>query len=103
MLFHNYDVEQVRIAGVAAHARAERGGTSAALTTGRPRPLQLSSVPQAGRQAGRQARELIEAPWLVNGGHGASLRHHNGTPPGLANSWCLAAKPALCGVRQPSN
>ena len=20
---------------------------------------------------------LIEAPWLVNGGHGASLRHHN--------------------------
>jgi hypothetical protein len=102
MLLHNYDVEQVRSiawAGVAARARAERGGTSAALTTGRPRPLQLSSVPQAGRQA----RELIEAPWLVNGGHGASLRHHNGTPPGLANSWCLAAKPALCGVRQPSN
>eukprot|EP01047_Picozoa_sp_COSAG01_P015519 COSAG01_NODE_778_length_13681_cov_15.265130_3_plen_97_part_00 len=20
---------------------------------------------------------IIEAPWLVNGGHGASLRHHN--------------------------
>jgi hypothetical protein len=20
---------------------------------------------------------VIEAPWLVNGGHGASLRHHN--------------------------
>eukprot|EP01047_Picozoa_sp_COSAG01_P010639 COSAG01_NODE_455_length_16792_cov_112.440424_7_plen_154_part_00 len=22
---------------------------------------------------------MIEAPWLVNGGHGASFRHHNGT------------------------
>jgi hypothetical protein len=21
--------------------------------------------------------DFIEAPWLVNGGHGASLRHHN--------------------------
>jgi hypothetical protein len=21
---------------------------------------------------------IIEAPWLVNGGHGASLRHHKG-------------------------
>eukprot|EP01047_Picozoa_sp_COSAG01_P112067 COSAG01_NODE_40832_length_459_cov_0.850000_1_plen_22_part_10 len=20
---------------------------------------------------------MIEAPWLVNGGHGASFRHHN--------------------------
>eukprot|EP01047_Picozoa_sp_COSAG01_P031657 COSAG01_NODE_2255_length_8070_cov_25.147786_1_plen_122_part_10 len=31
---------------------------------------------------------LIEAPWLVNGGHGASLRHHN--------------QPHLCRVDVPA-
>jgi hypothetical protein len=28
-----------------------------------------------------QVSHVIEAPWLVNSGHGASLRHHN-DPPG---------------------
>jgi hypothetical protein len=31
------------------------------------------SPPMAGTYC-----NIIEAPWLVNGGHGASLRHHNG-------------------------
>jgi hypothetical protein len=32
---------------------------------------------------------VIEAPWLVNGGHGASLRHHTCTcPPTLTDTAC---------------
>jgi hypothetical protein len=33
----------------------------------------FSSLPAPPRQ---QQCNVIEAPWLVNGGHGASLRHH---------------------------
>jgi hypothetical protein len=32
---------------------------------------------------------VIEAPWLVNGGHGATLRHHSGTR-ARAPVWCSA-------------
>eukprot|EP01047_Picozoa_sp_COSAG01_P039174 COSAG01_NODE_3221_length_6395_cov_15.338945_4_plen_187_part_00 len=44
--------------GPGSHARVPPRNTSAA--TGNP-----------------ALAEIIEAPWLVNGGHGASLRHHN--------------------------
>jgi hypothetical protein len=29
-----------------------------------------------GRHEGTHYCNIIETPWLVNGGHGASLRHH---------------------------
>jgi hypothetical protein len=32
-----------------------------------------------------QDTSIIEAPWLVNGGHGASLRHHKDTSIGAGN------------------
>jgi hypothetical protein len=31
----------------------------------------------SGMQVGTHDCNSIEAPWRVNGGHGASLRHHN--------------------------
>jgi hypothetical protein len=36
----------------------------------------------AGFSHGESTRLVIEAPWLVNGGHGASLRHHKWLAPG---------------------
>ena len=42
---------------------------------------------------------VIEAPWLVNGGHGASLRHHNGRLGGFCTP--LAADRAPHPAAQP--
>jgi hypothetical protein len=40
---------------------------------------------------------MIEAPWLVNGGHGASFRHYKGVH-GL-HHWCIGDQCARHGVR----
>eukprot|EP01047_Picozoa_sp_COSAG01_P035742 COSAG01_NODE_2760_length_7120_cov_49.854253_4_plen_129_part_00 len=56
-------------------------------STGYPAALLLSLVagtaPHGGESQSteRPIRHMIEAPWLVNGGHGASLRRHKGTAP----------------------
>jgi hypothetical protein len=39
---------------------------------------------------------VIEAPWLVNSGHGASLRHHNGRQVIGARSWWT--RPCSCST-----
>eukprot|EP01047_Picozoa_sp_COSAG01_P030254 COSAG01_NODE_2105_length_8423_cov_6.483409_7_plen_105_part_00 len=58
---------------------------------GEPQPLRRfrSSSTQAAAAAAHC--NIIEAPWLVNGGHGASLRHHK---------HCLAAQAELAAARQ---
>jgi hypothetical protein len=40
------------------------------------RPTHSASARVSTRSPGQLHCNMIEAPWLVNGGHGASLRHH---------------------------
>jgi hypothetical protein len=44
--------------------------------------------------------DIIEAPWLVNGGHGASLRHHNHTS--VASHWRLEVPLSLSLIPRPA-
>jgi hypothetical protein len=50
-------------------------------------------------EAGEHLRQINEAPWLVNGGHGASLRHHSWRAP--ATAWPAVGRPHL-GSRPPN-
>jgi hypothetical protein len=66
--------------------------------------LAAAGGPGGAEKVPGQDCNIIEAPWLVNGGHGASLRHHNqphllrgGQPPAAAAvrwGWRSAAAPA---------
>jgi hypothetical protein len=45
---------------------------------------------------------MIEAPWLVNGGHGASLRHHKAAGETITTSpWVQFAGVATCHAIVP--
>jgi hypothetical protein len=44
-----------------------------------------SKMETAGFSHGESTRLVIEAPWLVNGGHGASLKRHHLTAPALSH------------------
>jgi hypothetical protein len=46
----------------------------------------------------------IEAPWLANGGHGASFRHHKGGQGLAAHPWaCASSCPSPCPRSPPSS
>jgi hypothetical protein len=62
-------VGQLRTTKAAAHMGRQLWGGKAS---------RLRHREQVGRvlDVGHHYCNIIEAPWLVNGGHGASLRHH---------------------------
>jgi hypothetical protein len=65
----------VQQAAAWTHCAAEQPAVAA-----RPLPQRCRQLaPPRGRPPA--VRLVIEAPWLVNGGHGASLRHHNAASP----------------------
>eukprot|EP01047_Picozoa_sp_COSAG01_P018673 COSAG01_NODE_1017_length_12107_cov_114.566372_4_plen_127_part_00 len=57
---------------LAPHAVALMGTESSGMGAAAAVTYTASLMVPAGRYC-----NMIEAPWLVNGGHGASLRHHN--------------------------
>jgi hypothetical protein len=65
----------------------------------------VTSTTISGMQVGTHDCNIIEAPWRVNGGHGASLRHHKPTQAGRctrAASGQPAGQPAgRCAAHAP--
>jgi hypothetical protein len=68
--------------------------------------LQLgAALPAQGtllHRTGTHYCNIIEAPWLANGGHRASFRHHNDRAPSctglLAVGYCMARTDAVTGI-----
>jgi hypothetical protein len=99
-------IARTSAASAAAALRVVDGGWSrphlAAVVA--PGHAATTVVPGVGVVAARRARALVEAPWLVNGGHGASLKSVNSPSAGAhaygsaqAHSSFLVGRPARTG------
>eukprot|EP01047_Picozoa_sp_COSAG01_P046896 COSAG01_NODE_4436_length_5025_cov_3.808161_3_plen_379_part_00 len=65
-----------------------------------PRPAPDAAAPSRARSPAARCN-VIEAPWLANGGHGASLRHHNAARGGSRLGPAAGGRTELLPVMSP--